>query len=223
MAAYFAKQIGVPINKLICASNDNKVLYDFFSNGIYDKKREFLLTISPSMDILISSNLERLIYLSTNSNSEKTAKLMADLAGKGEYKISEDMREKMADFIGGFATEEEDKEAIRQTYENTGYVMDTHTGVAAAVYQKYRNASNDETKTVIASTASPYKFSRSVMEAVKGSRLPEDEFEVIEQLQQVSGVEIPKAVEEIRIAKIRHNRECKAADMKKAVIEILGL
>ena len=223
LAAYFAKQIGVPINKLICASNDNKVLYDFFSNGIYDKKREFLLTISPSMDILISSNLERLIYLSTNSNSEKTAKLMADLAGKGEYKISEDMREKMADFIGGFATEEEDKEAIRQTYENTGYVMDTHTGVAAAVYQKYRNASNDETKTVIASTASPYKFSRSVMEAVKGSRLPEDEFEVIEQLQQVSGVEIPKAVEEIRIAKIRHNRECKAADMKKAVIEILGL
>ena len=223
LAAYFAKQIGVPINKLICASNDNKVLYDFFSNGIYDKKREFLLTISPSMDILISSNLERLIYLSTNSNSEKTAELMADLAGKGEYKISEDMREKMADFIGGFATEEEDKEAIRQTYENTGYVMDTHTGVAAAVYQKYRNTSNDETKTVIASTASPYKFSRSVMEAVKGIHLPEDEFEVIDQLHQVSGVEIPKAVEEIRTAEIRHNRECKAEDMKKAVIEILGL
>ena len=223
LAAFYAKNMGLPIAKLICASNENKVLYDFFRTGNYDKNRDFVLTSSPSMDILISSNLERLIYLSTNSNSEKTAKLMADLAGKGEYKISEDMREKMADFIGGFATEEEDKEAIRQTYENTGYVMDTHTGVAAAVYQKYRNASNDETKTVIASTASPYKFSRSVMEAVKGSRLPEDEFEVIEQLQQVSGVEIPKAVEEIRIAKIRHNRECKAADMKKAVIEILGL
>lgn len=223
LAAYYAKNMGLPIEMLYCASNENKVLYDFFRTGKYDRKREFILTSSPSMDILISSNLERLIYLSTNSNSEKTAKLMADLAGKGEYKISEDMREKMADFIGGFATEEEDKEAIRQTYENTGYVMDTHTGVAAAVYQKYRNASNDETKTVIASTASPYKFSRSVMEAVKGSRLPEDEFEVIEQLQQVSGVEIPKAVEEIRIAKIRHNRECKAADMKKAVIEILGL
>ena len=120
LAAYLAKHMGVPIDKLICASNDNKVLYDFFRTGTYDRKRDFLLTISPSMDILISSNLERLIYLSAGCDTGKTASLMADLAAKGEYTVSWDMRERMADFLGGFATQQEDKEAIKRVYQDTG-------------------------------------------------------------------------------------------------------
>lgn len=223
LAAYFAKQIGVPIDKLICASNDNKVLYDFFSTGTYDKRREFLLTISPSMDILISSNLERLIYLSTGGNTKKTAELMASLAENGAYTISEDMKCRMADFAGGFAGQQEDKDAIRQVYKDTGYVMDTHTGVACAVYKKYKADTKDETKTVIASTASPYKFARSVLEALEGEALPEDEFEIIDRLHQVSGVKIPQAVEELRMAPIRHARECRIDEMKQIIAEILGL
>ena len=223
LAAYFAKQMGVPIDKLLCASNDNKVLYDFFVTGTYDKKREFLLTISPSMDILISSNLERLIYLSAGCSCEKTAQMMASLAESGAYTISEDMRQQMADFVGGFADQQQDKDSIRRVYEDTGYVMDTHTGVACAVYQNYRAKSGDETKTVIASTASPYKFSRSVMEAIEGGSLPEDEFQVIDQLREISGVEIPRAVEEIRFDPIRHTRTCRIDDMKRTVAEILGL
>lgn len=223
LAAYFAKQIGVPIDRLICASNDNRVLYDFFRNGTYDRKRDFILTISPSMDILISSNLERLVYISTGCDGEKTAALMADLAETGAYTVSKDMKERMTDFIGGFATEEEDRDAIRRVYKDTGYVMDTHTGVASAVYKKYRADSKDETKTVIASTASPYKFSRSVMEALKGTELPDDEFAIIDSLHAVSGVTIPKAVEEIRSAQVRHHRECGVADMEAVIAGILGV
>lgn len=223
LAAYYAKQMGVPIRKLICASNDNKVLYDFFQTGTYDKNRDFILTSSPSMDILISSNLERLIYLSTGCDAGKTAGLMEDLAGKGEYKADEDMRQRMTDFLGGFATQDEDKAAIRKLYENTGYVVDTHTGVAAAVYEKYRKETGDRAKTVIASTASPYKFSRSVVEAIEGTCMSQDEFEVIDRLRRISGVDIPRAVEEIRTAPVRHTRECDASDMKKTVKEILGL
>lgn len=223
LAAYFAKQMGVPIDKLICASNDNKVLYDFFKTGTYDKKRDFILTISPSMDILISSNLERLIYLSTGCDAGKTSGLMADLAKTGSYTVSEDMKRRMADFAGGFATQEEDKEVIRKVYEDTGYVMDTHTGVACAVYQKYKAESKDGTKAVIASTASPYKFSRSVMEAIEKTELPEDEFEVIDSLSRISGTEIPRAVEEIRSAQVRHSRECAIEEMKTTIAGILGL
>ncbi len=221
LAAYFAKQMGVPIKTLICASNENKVLFDFFQTGVYDRNREFVLTTSPSMDILISSNLERLIYLSTGCDVTKTAELMADLSKTGVYKVTEEMRRRMADFVGGFASQQEDGREIRKVYEATGYVMDPHTGVASAVYRKYREESGDETKTVIASTASPYKFSGSVLEAIEG-KLPEgDEFAVVDRLSKLSGVEIPDAVEEIRRAPIRHNRECDVADMKKTVGEIL--
>ena len=223
LAAYFAKQIGVPINKLICASNDNKVLYDFFQTGTYDRKREFILTSSPSMDILISSNLERLIYLSADCDTEKTAAMMAGLSAEGEYTITEDMKERMADFLGGYADQKKVAEAIRALYESTGYVIDTHTGVACAVYNQYKAETGDNLKTVIASTASPYKFSGSVMEAIGGAMAGLDEFQVIDRLCQTSGVAIPKAVEEIRNARIRHKRECDAADMEATVAEILGL
>ena len=221
LAAYFAKQMGVPIDKLICASNDNKVLYDFFKTGVYDKNRPFILTSSPSMDILISSNLERLIYLSTGCDAEKNAELMENLSRNGAYTITEEMKKAMSDFWGGFATQEEDGAMIRKVFKETGYLMDTHTGVGAAVYQKYQKETGDQTKTVIASTASPYKFSRSVMEAIAGPQDEADEFALIDKMSRLSGTEIPQAVEEIRTAPIRHNRECSVEAMKAEVKDIL--
>lgn len=223
LAAYFAKQIGVPIQTLICASNDNKVLFDFFQTGTYDKKREFILTNSPSMDILISSNLERLIYLSTGCDAEANAKLMADLSATGAYTVTDAMREKMADFAGGFATQAENAATIKQVFDDTGYMIDTHTGVAATVYQRYVAETGDQTPTVIASTASPYKFSRSVMDAVFGEQGDKDEFAIIDELCAASGVEIPKAVEEIRDAQIRHDLECDVDEMERMVAGVLGV
>ena len=223
LAAYFAKQMGIPVKTLICASNDNKVLYDFFRTGIYDKKREFILTSSPSMDILISSNLERLIYLSTGCDAEANRSLMEQLNTQGSYEVTETMKEAMKDFTGGFATEAENAAEIKKVYEDTGYVIDTHTGVASAVYRAYAEKTGDTTPTVIASTASPYKFSHSVMEAIRGDEGSKDEFAIIDELCSVSGVKIPAAVEEIRNAEIRHKRESDVEDMEKTVAEILGL
>lgn len=225
LAAYFAKRMGLPIRKLICASNDNRVLYDFFTTGTYDRNREFILTNSPSMDILISSNLERLIYLSTGCDDKANAALMQDLASKGSYAVTADMKSFMSDFTGGFATQEQNAAAIRKLFDSTGYLIDTHTGVAAAVYGNYRAESGDTAKTVIASTASPYKFSDSVMEAIAGpdSVKGKDEFEVADALSSLSGVAVPAAVEEIRSAQIRHNTECDVDKMKATVKDILGI
>ena len=223
LAAYYAKQMGVPIAKLICASNENKVLFDFFRTGVYDKNREFILTSSPSMDILISSNLERLLYTIAGQDAEKTADLMAQLREKGSYEITPEMREHLADFEGGFATEKETGEAIHDTYAKTGYVMDTHTAVAAYVCAQYRKNSGDDRKCLVASTASPYKFIHSVMTAIDGKYADKDEFDLVDELSRISGTEIPKAIEEIRNADIRHTRECDAAEMKQAVREVLGV
>ena len=224
LAAYIAGQIGIPVNKLICASNDNKVLYDFFTTGTYDRKREFILTSSPSMDILISSNLERLIYLSADCDAEKTAELMKELSEKGCYTVTPAMREKMADFVGGFATQEENAAEIKRVYDDTGYLMDTHTGVASCVYHNYRLKTGDETKTVIASTASPYKFSRSVMTAIRGKEEEnKEDFALIDEMQEASGVAIPQAIEEIRNAEIRHKTVCTPETMEETVAAILGL
>ena len=209
LAAYFAKQMGVPFGKLICASNDNKVLYDFFRTGTYDKNREFILTTSPSMDILVSSNLERLLYLSCGRDAAKTKAMMEQLSTNGKYEITEDMKEFMKDFAAGYADMEENAKEIRKVFDDTGYLIDTHTGVAAAVYEQYKAKTGDTTKTVIASTASPYKFSRSVMEAVLGKKEDADEFALIDEMERISGVKIPQAIEEIRDAKILHNRQCK--------------
>ncbi len=221
LAAYYAKQMGVPIAKLICASNENKVLYDFFRTGVYDKNREFILTSSPSMDILISSNLERLIYTIAGQDAKKDSELMAQLKEKGSYEITPLMRERLSDFEGGFATEEETKETIRTTYEKTGYVMDTHTAVAAYVCAQYRKNSGDGKKCLVASTASPYKFIHSVMTAIDDKYADTDEFELIDELSRISGTAVPKAIEEIRNADIRHTRECDADAMKETVKEIL--
>ena len=225
LAAYFTKHMGVPIKTLICASNDNKVLYDFFTTGTYDRKREFILTNSPSMDILISSNLERLIYLSTGCDAAADAALMKDLSEKGSYTVTENMRQFMSDFRGGFATEAQNEATIRKIFEDTGYLIDTHTGVAATVYNAYKAETGDQTKTVIASTASPYKFSHSVLEAIKGKSAVEgkDEFAVVDELSEVSGTQVPKAVEELRSAVIRHNTECDVDKMGETVKNILGI
>lgn len=223
LAAYYAKQMGVPIAKLICASNENKVLFDFFETGVYDRNREFILTSSPSMDILISSNLERLIYTIAGQDAQKNAELMAQLKEKGVYEITPQMRERLADFAGGYATEEECAATIRKTYERTGYVMDTHTSVAASVCAQYRKDSGDDRKCLVASTASPFKFIHSVMTAIDGKYASADEFGLIDELSSISGVEIPNAIKEIRNADIRHEQECDADKMKETVKKILGV
>lgn len=223
LAAYYAKQMGVPIAKLICASNENKVLFDFFQTGVYDRNREFILTSSPSMDILISSNLERLIYAIAGKDVKKDEELMKALKEKGVYEITPEMRERLNDFAGGFATEAECAETIRRTYEKTGYVMDTHTSVAASVCAKYRAESGDGKKCLVASTASPYKFIHSVMTAINEKYASADEFDLIDELSRISQTEVPKAVEEIRSAEIRHTRECDSDRMKETVKEILGV
>lgn len=221
LAAYFAKYMGIPIGKLICASNENKVLFDFFETGVYDKNREFILTISPSMDILISSNLERLVYMIAGCDAEKNNELMRALKEKGVYELSDDMKANLSDFAAGYATESEVKEKIATTYKKTGYVLDTHTAVAASVYEKYQKDSGDTRKTVIASTASPYKFSRSVMTAIDANYETLEEFDLIDALEVISNVEIPNAVEEIRNAKILHTLECDADKMEETVKNIL--
>ena len=223
LAAYYAKQMGVPIAKLICASNENKVLFDFFKTGKYDRNREFVLTSSPSMDILISSNLERLIYTIAGQDAKKNSELMEALKKDGVYEITPEMKGKLSDFEGGYSTEEETKETIGATYKSTGYVMDTHTAVAAHVSRAYRDASKDQKKMLVASTASPYKFARSVMTAIDEKYDELEEFALIDELEKVSGVAIPNAIEEIRNAQIRHTKECDVDKMKETVKEILGV
>ena len=223
LAAYFAKQMGIPIDKLICASNENKVLFDFFQTGVYDKNREFILTNSPSMDILISSNLERLIYMIAGRDADKNSELMQALKSKGIYELTDEMKANLDDFAAGYATEAEVRETIAEVYKKTGYVIDTHTAVAAKVYKTYQEASKDEKKTVIASTASPYKFARSVMTAIDDKYDALEEFDLIDSLEVISNVDIPNAVEEIRNAEILHTRECDADKMEETVKDILGV
>lgn len=223
LAAYYGKQMGLPIDKLICASNDNKVLYDFFSTGVYDKNREFILTTSPSMDILISSNLERLIYRIAGEDSEKCKELMEALSAQGKYEITADMREQLGDFYGNYATEEEAGQTIARVFRKTGYMMDPHTAVAATVYEKYKAQTGDERTAVIASTASPYKFTRSVMCSLDSKYETMSDFELVDELNRLTGTAVPRAIEEIRTAPVLHDRVVDAADMPAAVKDILGI
>lgn len=223
LAAYYAKQMGLPIHKLICASNENKVLFDFFATGTYDRKREFILTSSPSMDILISSNLERLIYRICGNDGDTCRELMQSLSQGGSYEITKEMKEQLKDFYGNYCSEGETREAISAIYYGSNYVIDPHTAVAAGVYQKYLKDTEDHTPTVIASTASPYKFNRSVVRAISDRYEGLDDFALVDALHTISGVAVPKAVEEIRTAPILHNRVVDAPDMPATVKEILGI
>lgn len=223
LAAFYAKNMGLPINKLICASNENKVLYDFFSTGTYDRNRDFILTTSPSMDILISSNLERLIYRIAGNSATENAKLMKSLKDTGKYEITSQMKEQLGDFYGNYATEAEDAATIKKIYDNDNYIVDTHTSVAATVYGKYKKETGDETKTVIASTASPYKFTRSVMDAIDSKYASMTDFELVDELCRISGVKIPKAIEDIRTAPVLHDTVCEVNEMCDNVKRILGI
>ena len=223
LAAFYAKNMGLPIAKLICASNENKVLYDFFSTGTYDRNRDFILTTSPSMDILISSNLERLIFKIAGEDAAATAAMMDALSSTGKYSLTDDMKAQLRDFVGGWASEEECAAEIKRVYEKTGYVMDTHTAVASAVYHAYKEKTGDSAKTIIASTASPYKFGTSVMGAIDDKYKGMDDFDLIDELEKVSGTKVPKAVEEIRSAPVLHDTVCETEDMQKTVEQILGL
>lgn len=224
LAAFYAKEMGLPVAKLICASNENKVLYDFFSTSIYDKDRQFILTSSPSMDILISSNLERLIYRIACNDAKACAGLMEELSRTGRYQITEEMKEGLSDFYGNYATEEETARMIRELYEKTGYVIDPHTAVAAGVYKKYKAETKDAAKTVIVSTASPFKFTRSVMDAVDKSRYESmTDFELVDELSRIAKVKIPNAIEEIRNADVRHDTVCDADKMENVVKAFLKI
>ena len=224
LAAFYAKNMGLPIHKLICASNENKVLFDFFTTGTYDRNREFVLTTSPSMDILISSNLERLIYRIAGNDAAKNADFMKALNTNGKYEITPAMKEQLADFYGNYTSEEETAEEIRNLYEKTGYIIDTHTAVATGVYHKYLKDTKDtDTKTVIASTASPFKFTRSVMDAIDKKYDAMTDFELVDELSKIGNVKIPNAIEEIRTAEVRHKTVCEVDEMPKVVKEFLNV
>lgn len=223
LAAYYAKEMGIPIARFICASNENKVLYDFFRTGCYDRNRDFRLTNSPSMDILISSNLERLIYKIAGNDAEKNRNFMEQLGAEGKYEITEEMKEKLREFYGNYANEEETAQTIRQVYEETGYVLDTHTAVGKAVYEKYKKDTQDNTKMVIASTASPFKFTRSVMTAIDKKYEDMEDFQLVDELSELAKIPVPQAIEEIRTAEIRHNTTAQVSQMAETVMEILGI
>lgn len=211
LAGYFAKKMGLPVHRFICASNSNKVLYDFFKTGTYDKNREFILTTSPSMDILISSNLERLVCMLTSQ--EETAKLMKSLAEKGEYTL----RAKAEDIIGEYADEDETATAIRTMYTNADYVLDPHTAVAYAAYDKYVKETGDSAPTVIVSTASPYKFAKDVCIAIDEKYRDSDPFELMSELEKISAVPIPAPVRDIEKREILHSNLCEREKIKEFV------
>ncbi|QHF54117.1 MULTISPECIES: threonine synthase [Streptococcus] len=222
LAAYYAKQIGLPVGKLICASNDNNVLTDFFKTGIYDKNRPFRVTTSPSMDILVSSNLERLIFHLFGNDAEKTTELMAALNTAGQYDIQGADADGLSFFTAAFATEEETAAEIKRVYEESAYIEDPHTAVASSVYKQYVEQTGDQTPTIIASTASPYKFPVVVVEAVAGQSGQSD-FEALAKLHEISGLALPPAVEGLETAFVRHTTVVAAEQMQAEVERYLGV
>ena len=216
LAAYYAGEMGIPVNRFICASNKNRILTDFFNTGVYDTNREFYLTNSPSMDILISSNLERLLYHLAGNDGEEIKKLMSQLENDKHYEVSQQIREGMKKFWGGCATVEETNETIGSMYREHGYLIDTHTAVAYKVYQDYVKETGDETPALIASTASAYKFAESVAKSIG---LPERStgFEYIDDIASETGVRVPKALKDLDKKEIRHRGVIEIADMAKAV------
>ncbi|MGX9756171.1 threonine synthase [Clostridioides difficile] len=221
LAGYYAQQMGLPINKLICASNDNNVLYDFFKTGVYDKNRTLKLTSSPSMDILISSNLERLLFEISNRNTETVSRLLSDLNDDGVYKINEDMKKNLASFYGEYSNEEEVKNTINNVFKNYNYLIDTHTAVAYNCYEKYKKETSDDTKTVIVSTASPFKFSEDVLKSIDSNFGNLDDFAIIDRLSSVAKVDIPKPIRNLQNAEILHKDIYEKNELKIAIEKFL--
>lgn len=216
LAAYYASLMGVPVNKFICASNENKVLTDFIETGVYDINREFYLTNSPSMDILISSNLERLLYHLAGNDGAAISELMSALENDKRYEVSDKIRAGLADFYGGFATVEETNEIIGNMYSENGYLIDTHTAVAYKVYQDYVKATGDNTPTVIASTASAYKFAESVAKSI-GLGEEANGFEYVKAVEKKTSVRVPKGLKNLEDKEIRHKDVISIEDMMTAV------
>lgn len=224
LAAYYAKHMGVPVNKLICASNINNVLTDFINTGVYDRNRKFYATVSPSMDILISSNLERLLYLLTDRNDSLIKEWFGKLSTEGRYEVSDDIKAKISEeFFAGCCDDVQTKNTIHEIYEKYSYTCDTHTAVAVKVYEDYKKATGDTTKTVIASTASPYKFSAAVLEAVQDSKSDLDEYDMIDKLAELSKMPVPSALADLRNKPERFNDVIDKAEQKKYVLETLGI
>ncbi|GIM27656.1 threonine synthase [Clostridium polyendosporum] len=221
LAAYYAKIMGVPIGKFICASNENKVLTDFINTGVYDRKREFFVTNSPSMDILISSNLERFLYEISGGNAELINALMEQLKTEGKYEITEDMKEKLKVLYGGFATEDETLAAVKKVYDTASYVIDTHTAVAYDVYEQYKKNTGDESVTVIASTASPFKFPRSINDVLNFADSTASDFEMVEELSKKFDIKIPKGIQGLDKKEIRHEATCKKDEMREIIKKFL--
>ncbi len=224
LAAYYAKHMGVPVNKLICASNINNVLTDFINTGVYDRNRKFYATCSPSMDILISSNLERLLYLMTERNDAVISDWFAKLSAEGRYEVTEDIKAKLnEEFYGGFCDDEQTKATISEIYKKYSYTCDTHTAVAVKVYEDYKKETGDTTKTVIASTASPYKFSASVLEALDGTASDLDEYAMVDKLYELSNLAIPSALADLKNKPERFNDSIEKDTMKEYVLNDLGI
>lgn len=224
LAAYYAKHMGVPVNKLICASNVNNVLTDFINTGVYDRNRQFYATVSPSMDILISSNLERLLYLMTDKNDTVIREWFGKLSSEGKYEVSDDVKAKLQEeFCAGFCDDVQTKEAIHAVYEKYSYTCDTHTAVALKVYNDYKAATGDTTKTVIASTASPYKFSAAVLEALEGKISDIDEYDKVDRIAELSKIPVPSALADLKNKPERFNDVIDKADQKNYVLKTLGI
>ena len=224
LAAYYAKKMGLPVKMLICASNANNVLYDFINTGTYDKKRKLVVTSSPSMDILVSSNLERLLYDLSGKDVDIVNGLIRDLNQKGEFRINASMKEMLkSGFYGGFATNRETSETINHLFKDFNYLIDTHTAVGYKVFQEYRDRTGDKLKTVIASTASPFKFPRSVFESINKKPTGADEFALLEKLAELSGLEIPEKIKDIENRKVIHKTVLGTGQMKEAISVFLGI
>ena len=225
LASYYATRMGLPVKKLICASNSNNVLTDFINTGVYDRNRTFHTTISPSMDILISSNLERFLYDISGKDTVRIKRYMQELRDMGRYDIG-DLKAKVSEILyADFCDEDETKKTIADTFNKYSYTVDTHTAVALGVCNKYMESTGDKTKTVIASTASPYKFSASVVSAIRGedALVGLDEFEIIEKLFELSNLTVPKALAELKGKEIRFKSVCEPGEMTKQVEDLLEL
>lgn len=225
LAAYYASCMGLPINKFICASNSNNVLTDFINTGVYNKNREFFTTISPSMDILVSSNLERLLYKLSGNNDVVTKGWMTKLKTESTYEVTDEVKKTINSlFFGGFCDDDNTKQTIKNMFEQEGYLCDTHTAVAVNVYDQYVEKTNDKTPVIIASTASPYKFSKAVLEAVKPDvELPETEFEMVDMLNQITNTKIPAPLAALKDKKVRFNNTTQVNSMPDYVLNALEI
>ncbi|MBE6827599.1 MAG: threonine synthase [Ruminococcaceae bacterium] len=224
LAAYYAKEMGVPVKKLICASNANNVLTDFLTGGTYDKNRDFYCTASPSMDILISSNLERLLYILSGYDDSTVRELMSKLASDGRYTVSDKMLSDIKSlFAAGYCDDNGTKRTIREIFEKYDYLIDTHTAVAVRVYEDYAEKTGDATPAVIASTANPYKFSASVLSAISDRVESTDEFSMVDELYKKTGKEIPVQLATLKGKTPRFTGVAEKSEMPAVVLGMLGL